>query len=162
MEAFAAEYGPVIFRTEPGRYVVAECGRLLGTVQALKENGGVQYAGTDLGFNVLMRPILYGSYHGMAVYRGGERLTGEDETYTVVGNICESGDKLARDRRLPRLTPGDVLEVDTAGAYGYAMASHYNSRLLPAEVLLTPDGRAKLIRRRETLEDLTRCFPAEP
>lgn len=155
---FAARYGHITIRTEPGRFVVAECGALLGSVWSLKENGGITYAGTDLGFNVLMRPILYDSYHEIEVYRQGERLSGNKQEYTVVGNICESGDKLAQGRMLPQLELGDTLVVRNAGAYGYSMASNYNSRFRPAEVLLTMDGEAKLIRRRETKEDLLRGF----
>jgi len=158
IQKFAEEYGHITIRTEPGRFVVAECGALLGTVWSLKENGGVTYAGTDLGFNVLMRPILYDSYHEIDVYRHGEKLSGGEVEYTVVGNICESGDKLAQKRMLPALELGDTLVVRNAGAYGYSMASNYNSRLRPAEVLLTMDGQAKLIRRRETLDDLLKGY----
>lgn len=158
LDAFAKEYGPVTIRTEPGRYVVAECGALLGTVWGLKENAGVTYAGTDIGFNVLMRPILYDSYHELEVYRHGEKLSGNERAYTVVGNVCESGDKLAQERMLPELELGDTIVVRNAGAYGYSMSSNYNSRLRPAEVLLTMDGEAKLIRRREIFEDLLRGF----
>jgi len=157
---FTNEYGHITIRTEPGRFVVAECGALLGTVWGLKENGGVTYAGTDLGFNVIMRPILYDSYHEIDVYRRGEKLSGNEEKYTVVGNICESGDKLAQGRMLPSLELGDTLVVRNAGAYCYSMSSNYNSRLRPAEVLLTMDGQAKLIRRREVVADLLRGIEA--
>ncbi|MGI6069102.1 MAG: diaminopimelate decarboxylase [Blautia sp.] len=156
IEAFHQLYGREIsFRIEPGRYIAAECGRLLGTVHAVKENHA-KYIGTDLGFHALIRPILYDSYHEIEVYRDGA-LVSEDageETVTVVGNICESGDILAKDRALPPICKGDILAVKNAGAYGHVMSSNYNSRLRPAEVLITASGTAKLIRRRDSYEDL--------
>ena len=107
-----------------------------------------------LGFNVLQRPVMYDSHHDIEVYRDG-RLSDEGrQTVTIVGNICESGDKLAVDRTLPVIQQGDVLGVMDAGAYGYSMASNYNHRLRPAEVLIKLDGSDSLIRRRDTLEDL--------
>ena len=157
---FVQRYGrPVTVKTEPGRYVVAESGVLLGTVHALKENDGVVYAGTDIGFNVLARPMLYDSWHDIVVYRDGQPLAADPDrlqAVTVVGNICESGDILAKNRPLPPLCPGDQLAVLDAVAYGYAMSSNYNNRLRPAEVLIRQDGTAALIRRRETTEDLLR------
>lgn len=160
MAAFSAEMGrPVDFRIEPGRYIVAECGMLLGTVHTIKENGENVFAGTDLGFNVLQRVILYDSHHDIEVYRDGQLLTeGPQQEYTVVGNICESGDKLAVKRSLPLLREGDLLGVADAGAYGYSMASNYNHRLRPAEVLIAADGSHRLIRRRDSYEDLFRGF----
>ena len=143
------------FFIEPGRYVVAECGVVLGTVHATKTNSGHMFAGTDLGFNVLARPMLYDAFHDVEIYREGGTPDAEEVEQTIVGNICESGDILAKDRLLPRMQEGDVLAMLDAGAYGWVMASTYNSRLRPAEVLIGNDGRARLIRRRETLEDLT-------
>ncbi|MCK9253451.1 MAG: diaminopimelate decarboxylase [Clostridiales bacterium] len=160
VDDFVRRYGkPVMVKTEPGRYVVAESGVLLGTVHALKENDGVAYAGTDIGFNVLARPMLYDSWHDIVVYRDGQSLEAEPDALrpvTVVGNICESGDILAKHRLMPPLRQGDHLAVLDAGAYGYAMSSNYNNRLRPAEVLIRQDGSAVLIRRRETLADLMR------
>lgn len=142
-------------KAEPGRYLFAECGALLGTVHAVKQNYDIKYVGTDLGFNVLMRPVLYDSYHEVAVFRNGRLVAGSRlEKVTVVGNICESGDILAKDRLLPEIREGDVLGVLDAGAYGYSMASNYNLRLRPAEILAAADGSIRLIRRRDTLEDL--------
>jgi len=157
---FISRYGrEIILKSEPGRYIVAECGALLGTVHALKENDGVAYAGTDIGFNVLARPILYDSWHDIIVYRQGELLAEDDERlYTVVGNICESGDIIAKERSLPALKPGDIMAVQDAGAYGYAMSSNYNNRLRPAEVLIRESGEVVLIRRRDTYDDLLRGF----
>lgn len=144
------------FLVEPGRYVAAECGLLLGSVEAVKNNGPRRYVGTDLGFNVLVRPAMYGSFHDVEIYPApddaAERPLMEQ---TLVGNICESGDILAKDRMWPEIHESDIVGVLDAGAYGFAMASNYNTRPLPAEVLLTEKGEAKLIRRRQTLDDLT-------
>ena len=156
---FVSEYGKEItFNIEPGRYVSAESCVLLGTVYALKDHAGIDYVGTDLGFNVLQRPVMYDSHHDIEVYSEGKLQKEGMETVTVVGNICESGDKLAIGRTLPEIKIGDTLGVMDAGAYGYSMASNYNNRLRPAEVLIASDGSTKLIRRRDTLEDLVRGF----
>lgn len=166
---FAEEYGrPLTFKVEPGRYLVAECGVLLGTVNSLKANFGKNYLGTDIGFNVLQRPMLYGSHHDMEIYslatgQSLDKNTARDMTvYQVVGNICESGDILAADRPLPTAKIGDILTVLDAGAYGYCMSSTYNNRLRPAEVLITVDGEDVLIRRRDSLEDIVKSFPEIP
>ncbi len=142
------------FLVEPGRYVVAECGLLLGSVEAVKNNGPRRYVGTDLGFNVLQRPVMYGSFHDMEIY-GNDAAARQDMEQTVVGNICESGDILARDRVLPEIREGDLIGVLDAGAYGFSMSSSYNTRCLAAEVLLTEAGEMQLIRRRQTLDDLS-------
>ena len=98
-------------KIEPGRYLVAESGVLLGRVLNVKQNHTKKFIGTDLGFNVLMRPVLYDSYHEITAFRQGIPLSGgPQEIVTVVGNICESGDILGRDRELP-LKVGDVLAV---------------------------------------------------
>ena len=156
IQEFNTAYGrELTIKTEPGRYIVAECGILLGSLYALKENHGTAYAGTDLGFNVLARPMLYDSWHDIVVYREGCLTDSTSyEPYTIVGNICESGDVIAKDRHLPPLRSGDLLAVLDAGAYGYAMSSNYNNRLRPAEILVRSDGSAALVRRRETLADL--------
>ena len=146
------------FFVEPGRYVVAECGVLLGSVHATKYNGENRYVGTDLGFNVLVRPAMYDSFHDIEIYRENGQPDTELVEQTVVGNICESGDILAKKRLLPRIEEGDIVGALDAGAYGFVMSSSYNQRPRAAEVLITGDGTPKLIRRRETLEDLTRCF----
>ena len=146
------------FIIEPGRYVVAECGLVLGQVTATKNNGPIRFVGTDLGFNVLARPMLYDSYHDIEIYREGAADTGEGLPQTLVGTICESGDILAKERLLPELQEGDLLGALDAGAYGYARSSSYNQRFRPAEVLVRADGSHRLIRRRETLEDLARCL----
>ncbi len=154
---FARSYGcEILFKIEPGRYLAAECGVLLGTVHAVKENYGHLYCGTDIGFNVLARPMLYDAYHEIEILSDAPSM--ERAPYTVVGNICESGDILAKDRLLPAMRENDLVCIHDAGAYGYSMASNYNNRLRPAEVLITQAGETKLIRRRDTLEDLIRGF----
>lgn len=159
MYQFTAEYGrEIVFRVEPGRYVVAESSVLLGTAQCVKENHGKSYVGTDIGFNVLMRPVLYDSYHEIEVYSYIEETTSESSPVTVVGNICESGDILAENRLLPPIREKDIIGVLDAGAYGHVMSSNYNGRLRPAEVLVTEDGSVRLIRKRDSLEDLARNY----
>ncbi|MCK5129251.1 MAG: diaminopimelate decarboxylase, partial [Clostridiales bacterium] len=116
------------------------------------------YVGCDLGFNLLQRPVMYDSHHDIEIYSNGQIQTEGIETVTIVGNICESGDKLVIGRTLPTIKIGDILGAMDAGAYGYSMASNYNNRLRPTEVLLTSNGKAKLIRKRDTLDDLIRGF----
>ena len=162
VEDWSDRYGrKVVFKSEPGRYIAAEGGVILGTVYAKKNNSGVKYIGTDIGMNVLIRPAMYNSWHDIEIFRSGKLLDDNNgiEKVTVVGNICESGDILAKERELPVVHEGDVLCVLDAGAYGYSMCSNYNNRLRPAEVLIGQDGEPKLIRRRDTLEDLLTNFP---
>ncbi len=124
------------FWLEPGRYLVAEAGALLARVTQTKGKGERRYVGVATGMNSLIRPALYGAHHEV---RNLTRLDEPaDQTCTVVGPICESGDELARDCRLPRCEEGDVLLIADAGAYGHVMASHYNLRP-PATELLMPD-----------------------
>jgi diaminopimelate decarboxylase len=152
---WATSHRPISIRTEPGRYVVAECGALLGTVTAVKENYNTFFVGTDIGFNTLVRPVMYDSYHEISVVPRAERPYEEySKPVYVVGQICESGDILAHDRVIPCCHEGDALIVHDAGAYGFAMASTYNSRPLPAEVLVEKDGTIRLIRKAQTLQDL--------
>ncbi len=160
LEQWTDKYGKkILFKTEPGRYIVAESGVLLGNVYATKANYGNKYVGTDMGFNVLARPVMYDSHHDIEVYRNGNPLNdSEVEVVTVVGNICESGDIIAKNRELPVINEGDILGIMDAGAYGFAMSSNYNMRLRPAEVLIKEDGEPVLIRRRDTFEDLIANF----
>jgi diaminopimelate decarboxylase len=159
IHSWVKEYGKKIeFKIEPGRYIVAESGILLGQVNALKTNYNIKYIGTDLGFNVLMRPVMYDSHHDIEVYRGNDTPSSGEEQVTIVGNICETGDIIAKDRKLPEIFENDILGVLDSGAYGYSMSSNYNSRLRPAEVLIEADGNPRLIRRRDTLDDLVRNF----
>jgi diaminopimelate decarboxylase len=148
-------------KVEPGRYTVAECGVLLGRVHSVKMNGGKKYVGTDIGFNVLARPVLYDAYHEIEVYGNAKREDGAEGPVTVVGNICETGDILARDRSLPVMMEGDLIGILDAGAYGMVMSSNYNCRLRPAEVLITDEDRPVLIRKRDDHSDLLRHFPQE-
>lgn len=153
------KYGKEIeFRIEPGRYISAECGVLLGSVNAVKVNYGTKYIGTDIGFNVLIRPVMYNSHHDIEVYKKNGIKPAENEKVTIVGNICENGDILAEDAILPKIEEGDVIGVLDAGAYGYVMSSNYNNRLRPAEILIKQDGEKQVIRRRDTLEDLIRNY----
>lgn len=151
----AASERPLTFMFEPGRFLVAEAGTLLMTVNTVKDTGDRVFAGTDSGFNHLVRPTMYAAHH--EVYN----LSNPDASlmrYDVVGNICETGDVFAGDRLVPEVREGDVLAVLDAGAYGMAMASTYNLRPLPAEVFLHADGTSALIRRRLTPEDLVRQY----
>jgi len=154
------KYGrKIMFRIEPGRYICAESCILLGNVYVRKNNYEKVFIGSDLGFNTLIRPAMYDSHHEIEVYRDGCLITdGEKEYSNIVGNICESGDVMAGERNLPVIEEGDILGVMDAGAYGYSMSSNYNNRLRPAEVLIQEDSSIKLIRRRDTLEDLIRNF----
>ncbi len=136
---------------EPGRYLVADTTVLLTTVGDIKEHPEKTFAGVDAGFNTLVRPAFYGSFHHVAVAnRFGARAT---YNYDIVGPICESGDFIAKDRMLPRIEIGDLIAVYDTGAYGFTMASNYNSRPLPAEVLVK-EGQMNLIREAQTLDDL--------
>lgn len=148
---FAKEYGKQLtFKIEPGRYISAECGVLLGTVTATKTNDVIDYIGCDIGFNVLARPVMYDSHHDIEIYTDNT----DKKPFTVVGNICETGDILAKDYILPIPTVGDTIGLMDAGAYGFVMSSNYNNRLRPAEVLIREDGSVTLIRKRDTLEQL--------
>lgn len=135
---------------EPGRAIVANAGLLLTRVEYLKQNGPKYFAVVDAAMNDLLRPALYCSWHGIVPVRAGSKA--QVRRYDVVGPVCESADFLGLDRPLA-LAEGDLLAVCSAGAYGATMASNYNSRPRPAEVLV--DGaQVHEIRRRETLDDL--------
>lgn len=159
IHSWVKEYGKEIeFKIEPGRYIAAESSILLGKVNAIKTNYDIKYIGTDLGFNVLVRPTMYDSHHDVEIYRGNDTPSLKEETVRIVGNICETGDIIAKDRNLPEIIENDILGVLDSGAYGYSMSSNYNNRLRPAEVLIETDGNPRLIRRRETLDDLVKNF----
>lgn len=137
---------------EPGRVIVGNAGILVARVLYTKKVGRKEFYITDAGMNDLIRPALYNSFHEILPVRqrGGRR-----KRVDVVGPICESGDFLSRDCLLPPLAAGDLIAIMGAGAYGFSMASNYNSRLRSAEVLVRGRGFS-VIRRRETLSDLTR------
>lgn len=167
LEALARRHpsSSLSFWFEPGRYLVAESGVLLATVNTIKQNRSRTFAGTDSGMGQLVRPAIYGAYHG--IYN----LSNPDaplHRYDVTGDICEAGDVFARGREVQEIREGDVLAILDAGAYGMAMASEYNMRPLPAEVMLESGGDLRLIRRRETHEELVDRMmalselPAEP
>lgn len=159
IQSWVKEYGREIeFKIEPGRYIVAESGILLGKVNAVKRNFKTKYIGTDLGFNVLVRPVMYDSHHDIELYRKSETPSLKEEAVTIVGNICETGDIIARDRILPEIFENDILGVLDSGAYGYSMSSNYNNRLRPVEVLIRENGDPQIIRKRDTLESLANNF----
>ena len=137
---------------EPGRSIVGEAGVLLTRVLYRKANGAKQFVIVDAGMNDLIRPALYQSHHEIVpLRRSGAGTIVAD----VVGPVCESGDFLARDREIANVLPGDLLAVCTVGAYGFVAASNYNTRPRAAEVLVE-DGSWRVVRKRETLEDLIR------
>jgi diaminopimelate decarboxylase len=136
---------------EPGRVIVGNAGVLLSRVLLKKSQGPKQFAIVDAGMNDLLRPALYGSFHNLMPVRPGR----ETEVVDVVGPICESSDFIAQDRQMKRLEAGDLLAIMSAGAYGFSLASNYNSRPRPPEVLVDGDSFT-VIRRRETYEDLVR------
>jgi len=144
---------------EPGRFLVAESGVLLGQVRATKNAGSNHFVLVDTGFNELMRPSMYGSYHAMSVLRRDGSTAAEQPT-VVAGPLCESGDVFTQGdggvvlpRDLPAAQVGDLLVIHDTGAYGASMSSNYNTRPLIAEVLVD-DGQARLIRRRQTVDEL--------
>jgi len=145
------DFGKPFFCVEPGRYLVCDASILLTTVNTVKVTPFKKFVGVDAGFNTLVRPAMYGSYHHVLVVN--KLASPEEETYDVVGPICESADVLAKDRRLPKIQEDDLLAVLNAGAYGYSMSSQYNARPRAAEVLVK-NGKYTLIRERETLDDL--------
>ncbi len=135
---------------EPGRSIVGNTTVLLTRVNLVK-NAYKKFIAVDAGFNLLIRPTLYGSYHRVAVANKMDKF--EEETYTIVGPICESGDILAQDRKLPKVERGDLIAIFDTGAYGFAMSSQYNGRPRCAEVLVN-GKRWDIIRERESILDL--------
>lgn len=140
---------------EPGRAIVGAAGSLVTRVISVKENGGKTFVVTDAGMNDLIRAPLYGAIHAIEAVAPAR---GRTITADVVGPICETSDFFARDLSLPRPAEGDLLAIRDAGAYGFAMASNYNFRPRPPEVLVE-DGGFRSIRRRETYDDLVRLEP---
>ncbi len=135
---------------EPGRYIVGDTTILLTRVNTVKK-AARNFAGVDAGFNLLVRPAMYDSYHHVVVANKADSKP--EETYTIVGPICETGDVFAKDRELPRIEKGDLIALLDAGAYGFSMSSQYNGRPRCAEILVK-DGAADVIRAREDVEDL--------
>jgi diaminopimelate decarboxylase len=162
-EAVAPLPAGVDLAIEPGRYVVADAGVLLTRVNTVKPTSDERVIGVDAGMTDLLRPAMYDAYHPIRNLGGGRESDGSDAPavddrsatpVTVAGPICETGDTLCRNRALADPARGDLLAVGIAGAYGYEMATQYNSRPRPPEVALD-DGTAAIVRRRETLGDLT-------
>jgi diaminopimelate decarboxylase len=150
MTRLSEQYGrPLTAWFEPGKYMVSECGYFIAQVTVLKKSGDIQFAGINTGLNHLIRPMFYDSYHHI------DNITNPNaplQPYAVVGNICET-DTFAWDRPIPTIEEGNFLVFYNAGAYGYEMASNYNARYKPAQILFEND-KAKLISRRDTFEDL--------
>ena len=138
---------------EPGRFIVCDSTVLFTKCVDIKEAGMKKFVGVDAGFNTLIRPAMYDSYHYVAVANKFNKAG--VAKYEVVGPICESGDYIAHDRALPEMEEGDIVAVYCGGAYGFSMSSNYNSRPRCAEVLVN-NGEAELIREREDFEDLWR------
>ncbi len=136
---------------EPGKFLVSEAGYFITKVNVVKPAGDMLFAGVNSGLNHFIRPMFYGAYHEI---RNISNQGGDRKNYNVVGNICET-DTFAENRSLPEIREGDYLVFQNAGAYCFEMSSHYNSRNKPAELMIE-DGKAKLIRKRDTLEDLLR------
>jgi diaminopimelate decarboxylase len=134
---------------EPGKYLVSDAGTLLTQANVVKQTPTLTFVGVNSGLNHLIRPMMYDAYHHIV---NVSNPTGEQKLYNVVGYICET-DTFGSDRHLNEVREGDVIAFKNAGAYGFSMASNYNSRPKPAEVLVI-NGQAKLIRERETLQDI--------
>jgi len=150
--AFCKSYGkPLTLAFEPGKFLVSESGCFLAKVNAIKQTTSTVFAQIDSGFNHLIRPMFYGSHHDIINISNPE---GKKRFYTVVGYICET-DTFAKNRPISEISEGDVICFKNAGAYCFSMASNYNSRYRPAEVLWH-NGEAHLIRKRETFEDIIR------
>jgi len=149
---FCEEYGKEItLMFEPGKFLVSEAGVFLAKVNVVKQTTSTVFAHIDSGFNHLVRPMMYNSYHHITNI---SNTTGKDRYYSVVGYICET-DTFGSNRRISEISEEDILCFHNAGAYCYSMASNYNSRYLPAEVMLV-DGKDYLIRKSQTIEDILR------
>lgn len=147
---FCEQYGrPLQLWFEPGKFLVSESGYLMVETTVVKEDPAFTFVHVDSGLNHLIRPMMYGSYHHIL---NASNPDGTPQQYNIVGYICET-DTFAEKRLLPEVTQGDLLVFLNAGAYGFSMSSNYNARYRPAEVLID-NGSARLIRKRETLQDL--------
>jgi diaminopimelate decarboxylase len=147
----------IALEAEPGRYLVAESGVLLCEVRGTKRSGTIDYVLVDAGFHNLIRPAMYGAFHQVSAVG---HAPGEGSPHAVAGPLCESADVFTQTKGgelapqpLPDLEVGDLVCIHDAGAYGSSMSSNYNSQLLAAEVLVE-DGLARLIRRRQTYDEL--------
>jgi diaminopimelate decarboxylase len=134
---------------EPGRSISASAGALISEVQFIKHTEGKSFVVLDAGMNDLARPAIYGAYHEIVSVREGEA----DQSYDVVGPVCESSDIFGTNRRLPKMQAGDLVAILNAGAYGAAMSSNYNTRGLLPEILVEGD-QFRTIRRRQSFEEI--------
>ncbi len=151
-QTFCKSYGrPLELWFEPGKYIVSEAGKLIVSVNVVKQTTSTVFVGVNSGQNHLLRPMFYNAYHEITNISNPD---GEKKLYSVVGTICES-DTFGYDRMLHEVREGDLLAISNAGAYGFSMSNQYNARVRPAEVLIQ-NGKDYLIRKRETLEDLYR------
>lgn len=163
-EKFTKEYGSEVeLHLEPGRFIVAECGVLLGEVQNIKATPEYNFVIVNTGFTHNPRPAMYGSHHPISFVPRVDRPRGPDTEYVIAGNLCESGDVFTRDeqgtlrpRIFSKLELGDIMVMELIGAYSHAMKSEYNSMNLPASVMIGLDGFARVIERRGTIEDIMR------
>jgi diaminopimelate decarboxylase len=147
---FCQQYGRKLeLWIEPGKFIVSESGTLLVEANVIKSTPTVTFVGVNSGLNHLIRPMMYDAYHHIV---NVSNPTGPLKQYTIVGYICET-DTFGADRKLNEVREGDILAIRNAGAYGFSMSSNYNSRPRPSEVMII-DGEAKLIRERETIDDL--------
>ena len=151
-ENFCENYGKkLLMRFEPGKFLSAQCGKLVVEVNTIKHNRTRTIAGCNSGFPQLIRPVLYGAYHKIV------NLTnpaGSPQIYDICGNICETGDRFAEQRELPEIREYDLLAIENAGAYCYSMGSVYNLRPMPSEVVIN-NGEVIDFRRALTDEELT-------
>lgn len=157
LREFLSTYKVKELKFEPGRYISCESGYILGKVNSIKNENGKIWIGTDVGMNVLIRPSMYNAYHKIEILK----LNNDKDEYitaTIVGNICESGDIIGKDRKIKKPEVGDIVKIYNSGAYGYSMSSSYTGRTRPAELLQTVEGKIKLIRKRETIEDIINSF----
>jgi diaminopimelate decarboxylase len=155
---FCEKYGKELeMYFEPGKYIVAEAGYMLVEVNTLKDNKGRQIAGCNSGFPQLIRPMFYDAYHHILNLSNPD---GEMKFYDVCGNICETGDRFAEQRELPEVREGDILSIENAGAYCYAMGGVYNLRPMPTEVVVS-NGKVAQVRKGVSSEELINMIIGE-
>jgi diaminopimelate decarboxylase len=154
--AQCARYGlpEPILMAEPGRWIMADTGWLIGRVNVIKQSHKT-FVGIDAGMNDLPRPAIYDAYHHITVV--GKTLGRRLRKVNVVGRLCENNDQFAKDRLLPAIRVGDILAIHNAGAHAYAMGHNYNNRLRSAEILIAENGVLRKIRRAESIRDLFRA-----
>ena len=157
LDEFLSTYSnkDVLFKFEPGRYIVAESSIIIGKVTSVKKNFEEIFVGTNVGFNYLIRPAMYESYHHISFIQANDELRNENIAITVSGNVCESGDILAKNRIVNILPEvGDFVVIEDTGAYGFSMCSNYIGKPKPAEVLVKEDNSIVLIRNKENIKNI--------